>query len=249
MASCHKCHRGWFFVFLVVSIEFFYYLLQTPCWSAEVNQSFMLWIPHSIGNGLFVFCSVRPDCERWTVSIHVSSCDFLLFTAYVLLWQALHFGFVIERFYFLFVWVDDDIKIQRRHVKLGKQRVEEAICHNRTVSGWYGSHRAVHRVSPKRGTNTKWSGKNSWKWWLVWRMALCTQALLSLWLAPVWNDKRENSFRWKIRLSENRWKIWRRCVEYSFSFWCSTWQWKPAGKNRVKQDSSQKLDYTRYVEA
>ena len=82
-------------------------------------------------------------------------------------------------------------------------------CHNRSVSSWYRRHRAVQRrVSPKRGNkHGKWSGKSSLKWWLVWRMALCTQTPLSFWLLPVWNDKRENSFRWKIegKSGENLW--------------------------------------------
>ena len=56
---------------------------------------------------------------------------------------------------------------------------------------------------------------DSWKWWLVWRMALCMQAPLSFWLLPVWNDKRENRFRWKIEGKSGKF------LEYSSSFWCS----------------------------
>ena len=93
----------------------------------------------------------------------------------------------------------------------GKRWVAEATCLKRSVSGWYRSHRAVQcGVSPKRGNkHGKLSGKNSWKCWLVWRMALCTQAPLSFWLLPVWNDKRENSFRWKIE------------AQFGEKLWCS----------------------------
>ena len=116
-----------------------------------------------------------------------------------------------------------------------KRWVEEATCHNLKVSGWYRSHRAVqHRVSPKRDNkHRKCSGKNSLKWWLVWWMALCTQVPSSLWSLPVLNDKRES-----------RWKIEGKSVEHSF-FWCSTWQ--SAGKDGVKQELSQKLNYTSCV--
>ena len=55
--------------------------------------------------------------------------------------------------------MDDDIKTKAAY-QTGIKRVEEAICHKRSVSSWYRSHRAVQRrVSPNRGTNTSWSGK------------------------------------------------------------------------------------------
>ena len=55
---------------------------------------------------------------------------------------------------------DNDIKIQRRHIKLGKVelKTEEATCHKRSVSGWYRSHRAVHtEFHPNEATpKMKW---------------------------------------------------------------------------------------------
>jgi hypothetical protein len=54
------------------------------------------------------------------------------------------------------------------------------------------------------------------KWWLVWGMDLRTQAPLSFWLWPVWNDKMGNG-----KSMEDRRKIWRKFVECSSSFWYS----------------------------
>ena len=99
---------------------------------------------------------------------------------------------------------DDDIKIQRRHTKLELKR--QCATTDRWAAGTEATELFSAEFHPNVAlTNTKWSGKNSSTWWLVWHMALCTQLPLSFWLLPVLNGKRENSFRWKIegRSGEN----------------------------------------------
>ena len=104
---------------------------------------------------------------------------------------------------------DDDIKIQRRHIKLGNKELKKQFA---TTDRWAAGTEATELLSTEFHpnvalTNTKWSGKNSSTWWLVWHMALCTQSPLSFWLLPVSNDKRENSFRWKIEGKSGE-KLW-----------------------------------------
>ena len=144
-------------------------------------------------------CFVRlffwPDCEPWTVSL--TNCDFFCSVHMRLMHNMFCCGklctLVLSLWDFtLYSCKGDDINIQRRHTKLGNNELKRQFA-TTEVNGWYRSHRAVQRrVSPKRGTYTKWSGKNSLKWWLVWGIDLRTQAPLPFWLLPVWNDKMGN---------------------------------------------------------
>ena len=148
------------------------------------------------------FCFVRrPDCEHRTVwanlRLSFAPCICVFSTA-----RCVHnICFFVASFALWFcacaillsiALTDDDIRIQGGIL-------------NWEISSWRGNlpqtigeqlvqkpQSCSAQVSPKRGTNREWSGKNSWKWWLVWRMALCTQAPLSFWLSPVWHDKMGN---------------------------------------------------------
>ena len=104
---------------------------------------------------------------------------------------------------------DDDIKIQRRHIKQGNNELKRQFA---TTDRWAAGTEATELFSAEFHPNValtqaKWSGKNSSTWWLVWHMALCLQSPLSFWLLPVLNEKRENSFRWKIEGKSGE-KLW-----------------------------------------
>ena len=110
----------------------------------------LLWIPHSIEAGLFLsnvcnaslsewcilqqFCFVRlffrPDCERWTVSLtncmrllhgkmHNMFCCGKLCTLVLSLWD-----------FTFYSCKGDDIKIQRRHTKLGNNELKRQFATN-----------------------------------------------------------------------------------------------------------------------
>ena len=99
---------------------------------------------------------------------------------------------------------DDDIKIQRRHIKLGNNELKRQFA---TTERWAAGTEATELFSAEFHPNmaqtqngvAKIHGSGDWfDGWLCARKRRCRS---------LWNDKRENSFRWKIegKSGENLW--------------------------------------------